>query len=264
MNADELQTMKLGASAPFGVTLTSVESGRDLRSLGADYLKALVEENRVAILRGFAPLRGDDFPDFCRDLGELQEWDFGVVNNLRVDARAENYLYTNRAVPFHWDGAFAGRIPHYIIFHCDAAPADGSGQTLLTDTVRLLAAVSAGTLQTWRQVDITYTTEKVVHYGGSFNSPLITRHPVSGREVLRFAEPVFDLNPVRLEIHGLANLSEADFLTDLGERLRDPASCYEHQWRAGDVVIADNYVLLHGRREFAEANQRHIRRVNVF
>jgi alpha-ketoglutarate-dependent taurine dioxygenase len=216
------------------------------------------------ILRGFASLPGDEFPDFCRQIGELQEWDFGVVNNLRVDSQAQNYLYTNREVPFHWDGAFAGRVPHYIIFHCDAASADGGGETLFCDTRRLLAAARTDLVESWRQIDITYTTEKIVHYGGSFNSRLITQHPTNHQEVLRFAEPVSDLNPVRLEVHGLSDLSEADFLADMHERLHRDAFCYRHAWWTNDLVIADNYVLLHGRREFSPAVRRQIRRVNVF
>ena len=35
---------------------------------------------------------------------------------MKVDQQAQNYLYTNRSVPFHWDGAFAGRVPRYIFF----------------------------------------------------------------------------------------------------------------------------------------------------
>lgn len=264
MSRDDLPDMGLDRLVPFGAELRAAGASRDLRSMGVDFLKGVVEENHVVILRGFASLQGDEFPDFCRRFGKLQQWDFGVVNNLRVDAEAKNYLYTNRAVPFHWDGAFAGQIPHYIIFHCDAASARGGGETLFCDTVRLLAAAPAKILQEWRQIEITYTTEKVVHYGGSFTSRLITEHPENGNEILRFAEPVFDLNPVQLKIHGLSDSSEAEFLADLHERLRDEAVCYAHAWRSGDLVIADNYVLLHGRREFAERARREIRRVNVF
>lgn len=263
MDRDELQGVTLTPVVPFGVILTAAGAGRDVRELAPDSLKEVIEEHRVLILRGFESLAGDDFPEFCRRLGELQEWDFGVVNNLRVDPQAENYLYTNRAVPFHWDGAFAGQIPHYIIFHCDAAPEEAGGETLFCDTVRLLRAAPASRVETWRQIEISYTTEKVVHYGGTFTSPLLTRHPTNGKEILRFAEPVFDLNPVRLEIHGLSEALQTDLLTDLHERLRDDAFCYAHGWRSGDIVIADNYILLHGRREFAQAAKRRIRRVNV-
>jgi alpha-ketoglutarate-dependent taurine dioxygenase len=261
---DQLMDVNLTAMDPFGAVLSAAPTARDPRALAPDFLTGLVAEHRVVILRGFATLSHDEFPEFCRRIGELQEWDFGVVNNLRVDPQAENYLYTNREVPFHWDGAFAGRIPHYIIFHCDVAPADGSGETLFCDSLRLLAAAPSELVNQWRQIEITYTTEKIVHYGGSFSSPLIARHPENHREILRFAEPVFDLNPVRVEIRGLADQTETDFLADLHQRLRRDAFCYRHTWRTGDLVIADNYVLLHARREFAPGVKRQIRRVNVF
>jgi alpha-ketoglutarate-dependent taurine dioxygenase len=49
--------------------------------------------------------------------------------------------------------------------------------------------------------------------------------------------------------------------------LRDPQNCAEHAWRAGDVLIADNHALLHGRKAFVkafvDAARRHIRRVNI-
>ena len=260
----QLTEANLSALDPFGAVLSAPETACDPATLSPDLLTGLVEEHRVVILRGFAALDDHEFPDFCRRIGELQEWDFGVVNDLRVDPQAENYLYTNREVPFHWDGAFAGRIPHYIIFHCDATPADGGGETLFCDTLRLLAAAPEPLVAKWRQIEITYTTEKIVHYGGSFTSPLITRHPENHREILRFAEPVFDLNPVQLDVHGFGDGSETEFLADMHERLHRDAFCYSHRWRTGDLVIADNYVLLHGRREFAPEVKRQIRRVNVF
>jgi len=264
MDRKRLPDLGLTQLSPFGVILNAPEPARDLPTLDIDLLTGLVEEHRVVILRGFDALPGDQFPDFCRRFGELQEWDFGVVNELRVDPQAENYLYTSHAVPFHWDGAFAGRVPRYIIFDCDAASAGGGGETLFCDTLRLLAAAPPGFLKKWREIGITYTTDKVVHYGGTFTSPLITRHPANDSEILRFAEPVTDLNPVQLEIDGLFDISQADFLADMHQRLHDDAFCYRHTWRTGDVMIADNYVLLHGRREFDPGVERRIRRVNVF
>jgi alpha-ketoglutarate-dependent taurine dioxygenase len=45
--------------------------------------------------------------------------------------------------------------------------------------------------------------------------------------------------------------------------LYNPAYCIDHVWRPGDIVIADNHALLHGRRAVVESGDRHIRRVNV-
>jgi 1,4-dihydroxy-2-naphthoate octaprenyltransferase len=45
--------------------------------------------------------------------------------------------------------------------------------------------------------------------------------------------------------------------------MRLPAAVLAHRWEAGDIVVADNHALLHGRHAFAGGERRHIRRVNV-
>lgn len=249
---------------PFGVVVHSEDPGENVSAITTSYLKDQIENHRVVILRGFAPLIGDAFPEFCKDFGSILEWDFGAVNHLSVKADARNYLYTTHDVPFHWDGAFVSRAPHYIIFHCDLAPAAGSGgETLFCDTTRLLAHASAEVRELWKRIVITYATEKIVHYGGTFTSPIVAQHPLNGRPVLRYAEPVVDLNPVELAIQGLAGMDQNEFIEDMSQRLNDDRCCYSHSWATGDMLIADNYTLLHGRRAFVPGTQRNIRRVNV-
>jgi alpha-ketoglutarate-dependent taurine dioxygenase len=183
---------------------------------------------------------------------------------LTLKYNTQNYLFTNRGVPFHWDGAFAGRIPHYIFFQCDTAPPAGSGgETLFCDTTLLLKNAPPVKSRQWEQVEITYTTEKIVHYGGTFTSPILAWHPLSGEEILRYAEPVADLNPVRLEINGIDKNLYEEFTQDMHRRLNDEKFCYSHEWQNGDVVIADNFALLHGRKAFHKHAKRFIRRVNI-
>jgi alpha-ketoglutarate-dependent taurine dioxygenase len=256
---------KAQSLSPFGLELTASPAGADVESLlRPDILRSQLARHRVLVLRGFAPLSGDGLVDLCRRFGELQDFDFGKVNELRVKEGSPNYLFTTSAVPFHWDGAFLGRVPSVIVFHCEAAPAEGTGgETLFVDTTRVLAAAPPERRALWEKVRITYVTEKKVHYGGRFTSPVLGRHPGTGEETLRFAEPVADLNPVTLEIEGLPPSDHASFLEDLTRRLYDPAVCLAHAWRAGDYVLADNHALLHGRRAFADAGRRHLRRVNI-
>jgi alpha-ketoglutarate-dependent taurine dioxygenase len=249
---------------PFGVEITAPAAGSPLGSVDGRQLAAEVARHRLAILRGFAAPSDEEMLAFCRRLGKVLEWEFGSVNELQVRPDARNYLYTNRAVPFHWDGAFAGRVPHYIFFHCQVAPPPGSGgETTFCDTIRLLEHATPAQRERWQAVRITYSTEKIVHYGGSFTAPLVSRHPVSGELVLRFAEPVEDLNPVRLDIDGLPPEEQPGFLTEMHRLLNDPTLCYAHDWRDGDIVLADNHALLHGRRAFRASAPRHLRRVNI-
>ena len=256
--------MNLEPLQPFGLAVRPVSPGTDLSEVPTSLLQQWVDEHRFVVLKGFAPLIGAALPDFCRRLGELLEWEFGAVNDLRVDPETKNYLYTNRAVPFHWDGAFLPGSPHYIFFHCDAAPdAEAGGETLFCDTVRLLDHAPHELQKVWEQVVVTYTTEKIVHYGGTFSSPLQTAHPTLGFRVLRYAEPVEDLNPVQLTIAGISEDRQPGFIADMHRRLNNDSCCYAFRWESGDVVIADNFALLHGRRAFADEAARHIRRVNI-
>lgn len=248
--------------SPFGLVVRANVPETDLSTVSVSSVRELIDEHRVSIFRGFAPLAGNAFPEFCKKFGELLEWDFGAVNDLLVHDEPRNYLYTNHAVPFHWDGAFINTSPHYIIFHCDLAPTSG-GETLFCDTTRILAHASSEQRKLWEQIIITYSTEKIVHYGGTVTSPMITTHPYNQTRVLRYAEPVVDLNPVGLVIAGITEKDQAEFIDDMGRRLRDPRCCYSHRWIAGDVVIADNYALLHGREAFGAGTKRLIRRVNV-
>lgn len=249
---------------PFGLLVAATSSGTELHELPPDTLQELLTRNRLVVLRGFTPLEGDALPAFCRRLGPLAEFEFGTVNRLQVDPEARNYLYTDRAVPFHWDGAFIGSVPRAIFFHCDVAPpAESGGETLFSDAVAIVSRAPAKRVVLWTKVQITYSTQKVVHYGGTFTSPLLTLHPSTGERTLRFAEPVEDLNPVRLEIHGLPHGEEEAFLSDLSARLRSPDVCYAHSWRDGDVLIADNHALLHGRSPLRGTSRRRIRRVNI-
>jgi alpha-ketoglutarate-dependent taurine dioxygenase len=249
--------------SPFGCVVNAPRVGASVQAFPEEDLKRLVDKHRVVVLREFAPLVGDALPEYCATLGTIAEFDFGSVNKLEISPAATNYLYTNSEVPFHWDGAFIGQIPHYIFFHCDAAPQPGSGgETLFTDTTLMLEHADRRNRDMWDKIDITYTTQKIVHYGGEFSSRMVDLSP-TGLEVIRFAEPVKDLNPVSLTISGLPVSEHEDFLADMHRRLHDDTVCYRHRWRDGDVVIADNFVLLHGRAAFDAGAQRSIRRVNI-
>ncbi len=264
MIKEQTQNWTIQRLAPFGLMVRPQKPGDDLQKLPITVLKKWVTKYRVAILRGFAPLSGDALPEYCENLGEILEWEFGAVNELKVKDDPKNYLFTNRAVPFHWDGAFIGRIPHYIFFQCDSAPPkNAGGETLFCDTTLLLKNTPPEKSKQWEQIEITYTTEKIVHYGGTFSSPMIAWHPLSGEEILRYAEPVADLNPVKLEIKGIHQDLHEEFTQDLHRRLNDQKVCYAHEWQSGDILIADNFALLHGRRAFQRNAKRFIRRVNI-
>jgi alpha-ketoglutarate-dependent taurine dioxygenase len=256
-------TLSKNKLRPFGLEVTSNTPG-EIASIPTRELKDWIAAHRFVLLRGFASLSTDSLMSLARTLGEPLEWEFGAINELVAKTDAKNYIYTTAAVPFHWDGAFVGKVPHYILFSCEVAPATGSGgETIFCDGNRVLRGARADQLALWNATSVTYSCERIVHYGGKFTSPMVVRHPVSGEDTLRFAEPVRDLNPVELQIPSLSPPQRDALIAEMATLLRSPKNCAQHAWRTGDVLIADNYALLHGRNSFKDATRRHIRRVNI-
>ncbi len=248
---------------PFGVHVIA-DGDADAWELPADEIHSLTVQHRVVVLRGFRRLEGEQFPRWAARLGQPLRWAFGEVNELRVDDTKKNYLYSDGDVPLHWDGAFAGAIPRYIVFQCrDAPPREAGGETTFVDTVGLLRATPPERVAEWRSTACTYTTEKVVHYGGSIVQTVLARHPISGEETIRFAEPVRDLNPVAVAVVGQAPAASDAFVAAMAHELAAPEHLLEHAWEPGDIVVADNHALLHGRRAFRGTEQRHLERVNI-
>jgi alpha-ketoglutarate-dependent taurine dioxygenase len=53
------------------------------------------------------------------------------------------------------------------------------------------------------------------------------------------------------------------FLADLTQRLHAADVCYHHEWRDGDIVVVDNYALVHGRNPFRGNSSRHLQRIQI-
>ncbi len=253
---------------PFGWQLEAVHPGQDLRKIPIERLRALTQEHRLLVLRGFSLLDREALPAYCATWGELLVWNFGTVLNLCVQDAPRNYLFTNGSVPFHWDGAFAEHVPSFEFFQCLRAPLPGTGgETLFCDTTRIWQALTPAQRAVWEQVAITYTTDKVAHYGGQVTAKLVSRHPVTGETILRYGEPAnahtSDLNPFHLDVQGVPQTEVPALLEQLRESLYAPEFCYTHAWRDGDIVIADNHALLHARHAFRAHSPRHLQRVHI-
>jgi alpha-ketoglutarate-dependent taurine dioxygenase len=156
--------------------------------------------------------------------------------------------------------------PRYFFFQClDATPGAG-GETVFCDTTAVYRDADAELRKRWAEISVTYTTEKLAHYGGQVTEKLISQHPGTGVPVLRFAEPLDPAvykNPVFATVDGVDEAEADGFLAMMAELLHRPEYCYAHDWQAGDIVIADNFALVHGRNAFNGPTKRHLQRVEV-
>lgn len=251
---------------PFGRIVEAAGGGARIEDIPVEKLARWTEESRVLVLRGFDLLGKQELAEYCRTWGEVLKWDAGEVIDLVVQENPNNYLFGSGDVPFHWDGAFVEADPRYFFFQClDATPGVG-GETVFSDTTAVYRDADEEQRERWSRVSMTYSTDKVVHYGGEVTERLVTQHPATGLPVLRFAEPLSPekyKNPVYVKVHGIGESEMDEFLTALAELVHRPEYCYDHDWRAGDIVIADNFSLIHGRNAFTGPTKRHLQRVEV-
>ncbi|MEV6257362.1 TauD/TfdA dioxygenase family protein [Nocardia sp. NPDC051929] len=250
---------------PFGRLVESGSEGRTLADVPVEELLALALDAKVVVLRGFGLLGKQELENYCRTAGEILQWNFGSILDLVVRDTPDNYLFDKGDVPFHWDGAFAEQVPRFFLFQCLRGEGAG-GETVFCDSVQTYRDAPEDLKELWARTSITYRTDKLAHYGGLAEWPLLGTHPATGETTIRYAEPLDPAryaNPLFLTVDGISAEDGVRVMEDLRERLHDARYCYAHEWRTGDIVVAENHALLHGRNSFTGSVSRHLQRIQI-
>ncbi|RJQ80779.1 TauD/TfdA family dioxygenase [Pseudonocardiaceae bacterium YIM PH 21723] len=240
---------------PFGIQLSPAVPGADVRALPSRLLQGLVREYKLVLLRGWTGVSSTvDLTGFGEGLGPLLEWPYGYVSELTEQDDTGD-------VAMHWDGLFLPVVPEFRILHCVVAPPPGGGgESTFCDTGAILRDSSPAMVQRWSEVVGGYRG-KSAFYDAEINAPLVDRHPHSGERVLRYVEPA--PGGPRHSFSGLSDVELEVTHRELTDRLYHPDYCHVHSWQYGDLIVADNFTLLHGRTAFPDRSPRHLRLVHV-
>ena len=255
--------------SPFGAVIRAKNEQQHVRDIDINKLKEIFQQEQLIVLRGFQTfVSADEFSGYCEQWGEVSLWPFGKVLELIEQEDPEDHIFDNSYVPLHWDGMYRPQVPEYQIFHCVNAPkSEQGGRTTFSNTKLALSHCSEDTKKTWETLTGTYQ-RKMEFYNSKTVSPLITKHPTRDFSVIRYNEPpgfsneTF-INPPDIEISGADDKESKEIHVSIREALYNPQNFYAHEWKTGDVVIADNFSLLHGREGFATQSKRHLQRVQV-
>lgn len=254
---------------PFGVLLEAMSKNTPVNNLDIESLRALFWQEQLLVLRGFETFQNaKDFSDYCEQWGEVSIWPFGKVLELIEQENPQDHIFDHQYVPLHWDGMYRPQVPEYQIFHCVKAPlAEQGGRTTFSNTILVLEHASPEEKDLWNKVTGTYK-RTMEFYNSKTVSPIITKHPQKEHLVIRYNEPPSPdqghfVNPPDLEFIGVSHEELDTFHRSLEHALYSPDNFYAHEWQAGDIVIADNFSLLHGREGFTSKSPRHIQRVHV-
>lgn len=254
---------------PFGALIEPAQTGTHVDELSVQDLRALFDQHHILLLRGFTGVaEGDDLVHFSERWGEVSVWPFGKILELVEQEKPKDHIFDNTYVPMHWDGMYRPEVPEIQIFHCVQAPGQqNGGRTVFSNTPEVIRQASQEDLDRWARVTGVYE-RKMEFYHSKTIAPLVTEHPAKDLRVIRYCEPPVHqdedfLNHPEMSFEGVAQEDLSAFLKGLQEKLYAEDVTYAHQWETGDIVISDNYTLLHGREAFVSGAGRHLRRVQV-
>ncbi len=211
-----------------------------------------IAEHRLAVLRGFAAPPDDEMLAFCRQLGDILEWEFGAVNELARAAptRQLSVQQPRRALPLGRRFCRARAALHLLPLPCRSRPR----QRRRNDLLRRHPPARTHLLPRARRLGA-HSHHLPHRKGGPLRRHLhrADDRPSSGvgpagccalQSRSRMSTPcICRLTAYRGRISRRSSLACI-------ELLNDPSLCYAHAWRDNDIVLADNHALLHGRRAF--------------
>ncbi|ETI48766.1 hypothetical protein F443_07250 [Phytophthora nicotianae P1569] len=250
-------------------------------------IRSLVLKYGVVTLRGFK--QDDDFEAATERWGDVLQWPKGTfaagnIFDIKTEAGTKLPAQTLEAMSFHYDGMFKKKTPEstelgdppvFMFFHCvEASPPEDdpkNGNTIITDTRRLLSALPESTVERLKNISLTYRTSLFEYQDRVHTSPVVVAHPMTGELALRFHEP---WGPERTKMHPTYVRSvgynpssgetdkDVEFVTEtLQERLYSEEFAHWHQWVKGEFVVMDNISQLHARSVLGLGG-RHMRRIH--
>ena len=250
-----------------GVELTGVDFSEPFPPDVVDEFRALFEEHHLVLVRG-QDLSDDDHLRACRYLLPVLDPVSYVSNIEPLGFHPELPLmyhsdYTFTPWPLYGISLFA--------LHLD----DGAAPTRYANTMAGLAALPAPLRARIDGRDVmmmTYAVDRSEHipcrrrhisddesreaYPRHVH-PLISRHPRSGLPYILASDQQANY------ILGMERDESDAVLDELFAHLYSDPFVYEHEWRTKDLLIWDNLVLQHGRRENPNAVRRSLRRVTM-
>ena len=227
---------------PIGARVTELAID-DLTAETVDELKQQLAIHGVLVL----PDQEIDDADFLAFLEAFGEMTF-TQGETPVPGFDDLNVVTNvgRTTPprssFHTDSSYLRRPPTYTALRAVEVPAEG-GQTQFTSQYRALDTLPTETRDRLQGRNITHVVtgldaEELDET--SAEHPIFPVHPISGRQSLYMSTP-----GRCAAISGLDEAEASETIKDLYEHSTQEENFYRHSWSPHDVVIWDNFVVLH-------------------
>ena len=231
---------------------------------------ALVERihrDGIALLGGVGPSR-EAFEEAAALIGPIRSYSYEAISDIFVEPEApidvsaplaQRLAYSGAALSLHVDESFRGTQPGLVLFQCVEADAAGGGESVLVDGFRLAELLEERMPDAFELLSRIATTFRRRHEGFDYD----TRTPVftldAGGAVVRFCWAEKSAAPIRAPEHLIESIYAAR--RALLELVHDESLQARVALRPGDLLIADNYRVMHGRTAYR--GRRHLRHCHV-
>lgn len=207
--------------------------------------------------RGFMMIRGDapheeNLLTIARYFGEPMVHDGKRSSEIFDKKEAGSSIADTRgAVPWHTERIYTPYPPAGIVLGCEEPPATG-GRTLLLE-----GELAANTLlKEYRRLhEVVFRYTKGIQRG---TWPLILHDPVGGNHILSYRQG--DHQHIEL-VNGPPGVGKEDILELIDDVLGSLQPTYAHEWQKNDILVIDNYSMLHAREAYT--GDRKLRRVFI-
>lgn len=204
---------------------------------GIAFVKA-VPASDGAILAAVAPI------------GQVQETNYGRLFDVRAVAKAENLAYTDLGLGLHTDNPYRDPVPGFQVLHCLVPAADG-GDNLFADGLALADHLRRGDPQAFALL----TQNAVPYRYRAKDVDLCAERPLiqlgMQGEVVAVHYNNRSIAPLAPESPGLSQYYAA--YRRFARLLREPQFQVRMRLAQGDMVVFDNWRVLHARTSFSAA-----------
>ena len=212
---------------------------------GLERLLAAVERYGFALVEG-APATPKDSAALARRVGYLRETIFGAFWDFTADLAKADTAYTNLELRPHTDGTYAFDAPGLQLLHCLRFTGSG-GESVLVDGFRIAEELRSAEPEAYATLSRIEVTGQYIGDG----SHLMAARPVFRHEHGQLVQVTFnnyDRAPFRLPDDEMGAFYQA--LRSFEELANSARLQWRHPLRPGEVLLFDNWRVLHGRAAY--------------
>jgi hypothetical protein len=188
-------------------------------------------------------LTDPELKSIIREVARLEKGSsIGDITRVEVRSITEHQAFTSQDISFHSDGISHGVPPRYIVLYCENSPTQG-GETLLARGSAIVKRMESNLY------NFLLNTPIHIQIGENSTTRCLLVNNSDNNEMFFFFVDPGEITNCNLTVDG--NLLNHQVLKEIRKLLMKPEIiCHIQRWRPCDLLIIDNYRMLHGRNSY--------------